>query len=177
MNIFFGNRIQRGRRALLVRIFNGVQQAESQNGHGAVATTELAFERRKDVIKSGVFYGLPVAPILETRADAHCTTCKADFFSPRLWHVRHCIAQGTAKGKWNTHTHTHTEGCQLLRFAYRFMLPSKRCYAHANWATVNNTHTHTKINLHSLSRCKTINGLHWAAEVCCTKRVSSHVLD
>ena len=32
MNIFFGNRIQRGRSAFFVRVFNDVQQAESRNG-------------------------------------------------------------------------------------------------------------------------------------------------
>ena len=74
----------------------------------AAATTELAFERRKDAIKPGVFYGLPVAPILDTRADAHCIPRVKLLFFPRLWHVRNCIAQGTAKRKRNMHTHTHT---------------------------------------------------------------------
>ena len=108
----------------------------------AVATVELAFERRKGAIKSGVSILRPSrSSDLRDKGRSTLTVPRVKLiFSPRdyLWHVQHCIAQATAKGQWNihTHTHTHTQGCQLIRFAYKFMLPSKRCYAHANWATI-----------------------------------------
>ena len=114
----------------------------------AVATVELAFERRKGAIKSVVSILWPSrSSDLRDKGRSTLTVPRVKLIpSPLpeiiylLWHVRHCIAQATAKGQWNmhthTHTHTHTQGCQLLRFAYKFMLPSKRCYAHSNWATI-----------------------------------------
>ena len=78
----------------------------------------------------------------------------------------------------HTHTHTHTQraaNCygSLINVCYRqngtTLMPI------GPWSLT--TTSTTKIDLHFLSRYKTINGPHWAAEVCCTKWVSSHVLD
>ena len=96
-------------------------------------TAELAFERRRDAIKSGLFYGLPVTLILEPRPKyAHCTTSKADFF-PRDFGGTFDTAPHKLPQKGNE-THTHTEGERMLPTA-KFMLPSKQCYAATNWAT------------------------------------------
>ena len=53
-----------------------------------------------------VFYGLPVAPIFEIRAEVRTV--------PRV----KLIFQITVAGETCTHTHTHTEGCQVQPFAY-----------------------------------------------------------
>ena len=146
-----------------MRIFNNIQQAESRNGHGAVATTELAFERRKDAIKSGLFYGLPVAPILETRADAHCTRCRADFFFPEI--VAHTTLHRTRYRKRemkHTHTHTHTH-TQRAANCYGSLINLCSCQNRATLTPIglrSKKKKKKKIDLHFLSRCNTINGLH-----------------
>ena len=68
LNIFFGNRIQRARCALFVRIFNDVQQAESRNRQLRPWNWRLK-EEKVPSSREYQFYGLPVAPILETRAE------------------------------------------------------------------------------------------------------------
>ena len=126
----------------------------------AVATAELAFERRKDAIKSGVSILRPSrSSDLRDKGRSTLTVPRVKLiFSPRDYCGTYDTASHKLPQKGNeTHTHTHTEGCQLLRFAYKFMLPSKRCYAHANWATVT---IKKKINIHFLSRYKTINDPH-----------------
>ena len=111
----------------------------------AVATVELAFERRKGAFKSGVSILRPSrSSDLRDKGRSTITVPRVKLiFSPRDY----CGTCDTASHKLpqkdnetcthtHTHTHTHTQGCQLLRFAYKFMLPSKRCCAHANWATI-----------------------------------------
>ena len=121
----------------------------------AVATVELAFERRKGAIKSVVSILWPSrSSDLRDKGRSALTVPRVKLIpphsppplpSPRL--LIYCGTYDTALHKLpqkgnetcthtHTHTHTHTQGCQLLRFAYKFMLPSKRCYAHANWAMI-----------------------------------------
>ena len=96
----------------------------------------------------------------------------------------YCGSNDTASHKLRqkgneTCTHTHTQ-----RAANCYGSHINLC-CHQNGAmltpiglrSLTTTTTTTKIRLHFLSRYRTINGPHWAAEVFCTKWVSSHVLD
>ena len=156
-----------------------------------VATVELAFERRKGAIKSVVSILWPsrssdlrdkgrsaltvprvklIPPppprdysFIVARTTLHCT-------SYRKWAMKHARA--------HTHTHTHRaancygslinlcfrqNGATLTPIGLRSLKKKKKIFL--------------KISLHFLSRYKKISGSHWAAGVCCTKRVSNHVLD
>ena len=115
----------------------------------AVVTVELAFERRKGAIKSVVSILWPSrSSDLRDKGRSTLTVPRVKLIpppplSPRLFiycgtydTALHKLPQKDNETCTHTHTRTHTQGCQLLRFAYKFMLPSKRCYAHANWATI-----------------------------------------
>ena len=115
----------------------------------AVATVELAFKRRKGAIKSGVSVLRPSrSSDLRDKSRSTLTVPPVKLISPppppppeitvarTTLHRTSYRKRAMKHAQTHTHTHTHTEGCQLLRFAYKFMLPSKRCYAHANWATI-----------------------------------------
>ena len=104
---FFVNRIQR---LYVKQILNDVQQAESRNGQLRRRNWSLKEEKMPSSFLVRVFYGLPVAPIFEIRAEVRTV--------PRVKLIFQITVAGETYTHTHTHTHTHTEGCQLQPFDY-----------------------------------------------------------
>ena len=151
---------------------NDVQQAEARNGQLRRQNLSLKEEKMPSNFQVGVLYGLPLAPIFETRAEVRSLDLVQSWFFIRYGGRYNTAWLRRIRAMKHTHTHTHTHRGQPTA-TVSLMLPSTRCCAHAKRLQ---SLIKEKIALRFLSRPETFNGPHWAAEVCCSKRVSSLVL-